>query len=281
MAGVKAELDLATPIGALRAGFWQKFIWQVCDWRPLPQKWRQKLRKRYARKVVGPFDITHDGMKFRLYPAENYCDRVLFGRDDLPERPEHEALRSVLEPGCVFVDIGANVGTYSIYVSQMLKGDCTILAMEPHPRTYQKLVFNLQANDIATDMALNVGIGPTRGSIDLWSDGGSNVGHTSMVKQGTANPKIRHKVSIVPLVELLAEHDLSKIDVLKIDIEGFEDQALAPFFDTADQSLWPKHILIEIAHQGLWQRDLMAMLDKRGYGEVFRTKENRLLCLKQ
>ena len=60
--GVKAQLDLETPVGTLQAGFWQKFIWQICDWRPLPQKWRQKLRKRYARKVVGPFDVTHDGM---------------------------------------------------------------------------------------------------------------------------------------------------------------------------------------------------------------------------
>ena len=65
--------------------------------------------------------------------------------------------------------------------------------------------------------------------------------------------------------------------MLKIDIEGFEDQALAPFFDSADESLWPTHVLIEIAHQHIWQRDLMAMLAERGYAEIFRTEENRLL----
>ena len=276
-AGAKAELDLDSSIGSLKAGFWQSFIWQICDWKPLPQAWRQKLRKRFARQVVGPFDIAHDGMKFRLYPAENYCDRVLFGRNDLPERAEHEALLTVLQPGCVFVDIGANVGTYSAFVSTKLGGDCTILAMEPHPRTYQKLLFNLKANDIPTDRVLNVGVGPTRGTIDLWSDGGSNIGHTSMVKQGTANPKIRNEVAIVPLTELLSEYGLDRIDVLKIDIEGFEDQALAPFFDAADESLWPQHILIEIAHHAIWQRDLMAMLAERGYVEKFRTPENRLL----
>ena len=280
MTGAKAKLDTQSDYGSHRASFGQRLIWQLCDWHPLPRAWRQKLRKKFARRVVGPFDSSHDGMRFRLYPAENYCDRVLFGRDDLPERVEHEALREVLEPGCVFVDIGANVGTYSIYVSHELKGDCTILAMEPHPRTYQKLVFNLQANGISTETALNAGVGPSRGTIDLWSDGGSNVGHTSMVKQGTANPKIRHEVAIVPLTELLAEHGLTRIDVLKIDIEGFEDQALAPFFDDADTALYPKHILIEIAHQSLWQRDLMGMLEERGYAEIFRTKENRLLSLK-
>lgn len=277
MAAAKAELDLQSPIGSRQASFGQRLIWQICDWHPLPQKWRQKLRKKYARKVVGPFDITHEEMQFRLYPAENYCDRVLFGRDELPERIEHQALLKVLQPGMVFVDIGANVGTYSIFVSAKLDQDCTILAMEPHPRTYQKLIFNLQANGISTDKVHNVGIGPTRGKIQLWSDGGSNIGHTSMVKEGTSNPKVSHDVEIVPLVDLLKENDLTRIDVLKIDIEGFEDQALAPFFDEADESLWPNHILIEIAHQNLWQRDLTAMLDERGYVENFRTPENRLL----
>ena len=98
-----------------------------------------------------------------------------------------------------------------------------------------------------------------------------------MVKAGTSNPKIRHEVDIVPLTDLLEENGLNRIDVLKIDIEGFEDQALAPFFDNADPSLWPKHVLIEIAHQRLWQRDLMDMLAQRGYEEVFRTAENRLM----
>ena len=277
MAGARAELDLQSPIGSRRAGIWQKLIWQICDWHPLPQKWRQKLRKNYARKVVGPFDISHDKMRFRLYPAENYCDRVLFGRGELPERVEHEALLGVLKPGTIFVDIGANVGTYSIFVSATLNGDCTVLALEPHPRTFQKLVFNLQANNMPTDTVHNVGVGPTRGKMELWSDGGSNIGHTSMVKEGTSNPKISHDVDIIPLTDLLTENSISRIDVLKIDIEGFEDQALAPFFDAADDSLWPHHILIEIAHQSLWQRDLMAMLDERGYEEVFRTPENRLL----
>ena len=84
MTGAKAKLDSQSSFGSFKANFWQKLIWQLCDWHPLPQKWRQKLRKKFARKVVGPFDIVHDTMRYRLYPAENYCDRVLFGRDELP-----------------------------------------------------------------------------------------------------------------------------------------------------------------------------------------------------
>ncbi len=275
--GADIELDLDSAFGDHTAGFGQRLIWQLCDWNALPQEWRRQLRKKYARKIVGPFDIIHDSMRFRLYPAENYCDRVLFGRAQLPERVEHEALLPLLTPDMVFVDIGANVGTYSIFVGTKAPGKCTVLALEPHPRTYQKLLYNLQANGLPTNHVHNVGVGPVRDKILLWSDGGSNIGHTSMVKAGTSNPKVSHEVDIVPLAELLAEANINNIDVLKIDIEGFEDQALVPFFQAQPESQWPLHILIEVSHQELWQHDLMALLDKHGYRETFRTGENRIL----
>lgn len=277
MADAEAELDISSPIGTRRAGPGQHLIWKLCDWPILPQEVRRRLRKRFARKIVGPFDIIHADIRLRLYPAENYCDRVLFGRGELPELAEHQALLPLLTAGMVFVDIGANIGTYSLYVAAQLQGDCTILAFEPHPRTYQKLVFNLQANSVPVSMAHNLGIGPESSEVDLWSDGGSNIGHTSMVKEGTSNPKISHRVSISSLLEVLVREGIDHIDLLKIDIEGFEDQALTPFFEKADRSLWPRAILIEIAHQAIWQSDLMGLLGLNGYREIFRTDENRLL----
>ena len=70
---------------------------------------------------------------------------------------------------------------------------------------------------------------------------------------------------------------MSVSTLLKIDIEGFEDQALTPFFENADAALWPRAILIEIAHQAIWQNDLISLLASNGYSEIFRTAENRLL----
>ena len=273
----KVAIDNQSPFGNRRASFFERLTWQACDWHVFPQHWRQKLRKRFARKIVGPFDVELMGMNFRLYPAENYCDRVIFGRKDLPERVEHEALLPLLNPGMVFVDIGANVGSYSAFVGKNAGGDVTLFALEPHPRTYQKLLFNLQANGLPTNHVLNCGAGPVRSELELWSDGGSNIGHTSMLKEGTANPKVSVKVPVVPFYDLLNEQGISHIDLLKIDIEGFEDRALAPFFDVAAEALLPNHILIEVAHQILWERDLLAMIKDRDYTEIFRTPENILL----
>jgi len=273
---VEPPLDTSSPFGSRTASPREKLVWTATDWSALPQSWRQKLRKRFARPVTGPFDLTHDGMKFRLYPAENYCDRVLFGRDELPERAEHEALLPVIEPGMTFVDIGANVGSYSIFVGSRSAG-ATLLAFEPHPRTHEKLLFNLQANGLPVENVVNAGVGPEPATMTLWSDGGSNIGHTSLLKEGTAKAKIGVDVSIVPLLDILNERKIERIDLLKIDIEGFEDRALAPFLESASETLLPKHILIEVAHRHLWGVDLEVMLEGLGYKERFNTAENRLL----
>ena len=270
-------LDLETPFGELKASFRQRLIWQLCDWRVLPARWRQKLRKRYARKVRGPFDVTLQGMNYRLYPAENYCDRVIFGRGELPEPVEHQAIASLVKPGMVFVDIGANVGSYSIFTGTLAHGDLILVAFEPHPRTFQKLISNLRFNDLPTDNVHNCGISGERDTLQLWSDKGSNIGHTSMLKEGTSNAKISVDVPVVPLLEVLRKAKIANVDLLKIDIEGFEDRALAPFLKEAHSSLLPKHILIETSHADLWETDLMSMFDELGYSVKFETAENQLL----
>ena len=272
-------LHTAEPFGTFRARWYERLVWAASDWSPLPASMRQRLRRRFARSVTGPFDVAEEGMNLRLYPAENYCDRVLFARRTLPEAAEHHALVPLLKPGMTFVDIGANVGSYSCFVGTRCGGDVTILAFEPHPRTFQKLLFNLAANQLPTGDVRNCGVGPQAMELDLWSDGGSNIGHTSMLKEGTANAAVSVRVPVVRLDEALANAGVAAIDLLKIDIEGFEDRALAPFFDAADPALYPAHILIEIAHAHLWERDLMVMLQERGYWEIFVTPENRLLSL--
>ena len=254
-------LDTHSPFGTHQARFCERLIWKLADWRPLPAALRRRLRKRYARPVAGPFDVVQDGMKLRLYPAENHCDRVIFGRGTLPEKAEHEALLPFIKPSMVFVDIGANVGSYSAYVGTRAGGDVTLLALEPHPRTHAKLHYNLTANGLPVRHVVNCGVGEERGELPLWSDGGSNIGHTSMLKEGTSNAARSVPVAVVPLMELLMERHITAIDLLKIDIEGFEDRAMAPFFEAADEALLPKAVLIETVHSALWQRDVLALID--------------------
>jgi len=265
MAKAQATLDTQSAFGTRRAGFFQWLVWALSDWRPLGPALRRRLRKRFARPITGPFDVRHQGMALRLYPSENHCDRVIFGRRELPEQAEHDAILPLLKPNMVFVDIGANVGSYSVFAGNAAHKSAVLLAFEPHPRTYQKLLFNLQANGLPIHHVMNCGVGEREETLQLWSDGGSNIGHTSLLEEGTANAKVSVDVAVRPLLAVLAEHDITHIDVLKIDIEGFEDRALAPFLRAAPESLLPTHILMEMEHHALWEQDLEGLLAQLGY----------------
>ena len=80
------------------------------------------------------------------------------------------------------------------------------------------------------------------------------------------------------LTGILAEAGVSAIDALKIDVEGAEDIALGPFLRDAPQSLLPRLIVIEDT-SGNWTLDLFAMLARRGYTELARSRHNIALAL--
>ncbi|MEL6946414.1 MAG: FkbM family methyltransferase [Pseudomonadota bacterium] len=281
-------LDTQTPFGIRKFDLWSRLVWAFCDWKPWGPARRRWLRKRFARRLPGPFDVHHETLKLRLYPAENHCDRVICSRKTLPEAKEHRAILPHLKARCaprlapdtgstmVFVDIGANVGTYTIFAGRHGADNITLLAFEPHPRTFEKLLFNVTANGLPTQHILNCGVAGEETSLSLWSDGGSNIGQTSMLKAGTSNPKHAVTVPVRPLLNVLAERAIAHIDVLKIDIEGFEDRALGPFLSTADDALLPTAILMEMEHQHLWEIDIATQLREKGYRENKITPLNSL-----
>lgn len=272
-------LRLSEPFGAVKKSSWDNFWLKFSQLTLLPIRLRKKIKKSIARNSIGPFDVEWDGMKFRLYPCENHDDRMIFGRDIFPEVDEHSAVLERLHKGSVFVDIGANVGTYSVFVGHHLQGDCTLLAFEPNPRTYAKLIYNMKLNDLSVSNVFNCGVGPKKEMVTLWSDQGGNTGQSSVHRVATTIPEKSTpiEIGIQPLTEVLAKQKIRQIDVLKIDIEGYEDQALVSFFEQAKKGLWPKHVLIEVAHRHLWEVDIVEFMLERGYKESFSTGVNLLL----
>ena len=80
------------------------------------------------------------------------------------------------------------------------------------------------------------------------------------------------------LIDILQKNNINYITNLKIDIEGYEDRALKPFFDKASKKLYPKNIIIEYTSQDNWQdKEFIDYLLKLNYQIVFKTRGN--LCL--
>nr|WP_232309053.1 hypothetical protein [Gluconobacter cerinus] len=84
-------------------------------------------------------------------------------------------------------------------------------------------------------------------------------------------------VRIRPLLDILKACDVTAVHVLKIDIEGYEDRALLPFFREAPAALWPDHLIMEDTEHGRWVEDVFPVLRRCGYERRSRSRGNILL----
>jgi FkbM family methyltransferase len=255
--------------------------WRLATDHRQPADIRKANRKRIPAGQRGPFDITVDGLRFRAYPAENRCDRVIVGRGVLPEGREHELLAPFLGSGAVFVDIGANVGTYALWAARHVGTTGLVIALEPHPRTFAKLEFNRAANGTENIRCLNVAAGPEAETATLRFDGGGNVGGASLLADRGMDSGANVTVSVQPLADILSEQNVHRIDAVKVDVEGYEDRALLPYFDHTPRHGWPKTIMIETVLSDRWERDCLGELAGHGYERVAGTVENVILHLER
>jgi FkbM family methyltransferase len=271
-------LDTVSEFGSRKPNILASAVWRLATHRLIRQQSRKAIRKRLASSFPGPFDVEAEGVRMRAYPYENYCDRTIVGRGVLPEIPERRLLGPFLHPGMVFVDIGANVGTYSLFVARCCGDNARILAFEPHPRTFTKLAYNVKINQFGSIETINQGTGPKRGRLDLFTSGGTNIG-TASLHEGAINARERVAIKITTLSEALSVRHIRKVDLIKVDVEGYEDQALLPLMQEQFRHLWPKAVLLEMVLRQHWKTDCIGHLRSLGYREIGSTSENSLLEL--
>ena len=225
---------------------------------------RGSLRRfwlKQLRKSGDTLDVSLAGTKVRVQLGDNRSEIKSIIQADSYMADERKALRSVAtELGALnIVDIGANAGLFTAIALDEAKGCGHVLAIEPNPVLLPRLEANIAFNqgESAADI-LAVAIGPEDGSMRL-AFKGDDLGGASLAKAQGAGDLKEIDVPVRPLLNLVQDAGMTRIDLLKIDVEGFEDQALIPFFKTAPPSLFPKVILMEIAHATRWKEDLRSV----------------------
>lgn len=128
------------------------------------------------------------------------------------------------EPG-IFLDIGANIGTTSIYFKKYIQPKLSILAFEADPETYHFLKTNIILNNMEKQATLeNIGLGEMEREVGFYRNS-QNPGGNSMIKN--YGEDVIH-VRTIALDDYLNLHsvDGSKIKYMWIDVEGFEPLVL-------------------------------------------------------
>ena len=136
-------------------------------------------------------------------------------------------LVELLSEGGKFFDIGANIGSYSLLLSENEK--VSVTSFEPHPFTYQCLKDNVELNGRMNVRAVHCALSSSQGSV-LFSDSpGSPVNHILADGEGSGD-QAAIKVVTKTASEFL-EGDLDETFIVKLDVEGFEFDVLEGFGD--------------------------------------------------
>ena len=221
----------------------------------------------------GPIDVTYQGASFRLHHLASGTERgALFNPDY--NLPELDFLREHAPVGGTFVDVGANVGTYAVSLAKHVGETGRVIAIEPHPVSSARLAFNARASQLGNLSLVVAAAGDIDGTLMIETDG-DNLGASHISTTGGI------AVPAKKLLTILHVNGVTQIDALKIDVEGYEDRALMPFFRDAPQSLWPKAVAIEHLERKEWLGDCIADMVARGYGIAGKTRSNTLLVLQQ
>lgn len=230
------------------------------------------LRRLGLRSLKGaPVDIESLGARMRLYPDGNVCEKRVLFTPQYFDPLERDLLAMRLREGFTFIDIGANIGAYSLFVAAKAGRSARILAVEPQPEVFARLAFNIAQNPFGTIKAVACALADKPGELTLFIDT-ANRGESSVrILRSTSTSTI--KVPAMTLLALVESEGYEHLDAIKLDVEGAEDLILEPFLRDAPERLWPGFIIIEDSRQR-WQSDLPALLEKSGYRLVAQTRLN-------
>lgn len=140
----------------------------------------------------------------------------LYRHPDLP-RDDEQFLGNFLSPGMTYVDVGANIGTTTLAAAQAVGATGRVIAFEPHPATFRDLTDNVALNpELASRITLvSSAVGESTGSAGISDLVANDVNHIDSA--GIPVP-------MTTLDDALA--GTPKIDLLKIDVEGYERNVL-------------------------------------------------------
>jgi FkbM family methyltransferase len=223
---------------------------------------------------AGPIDVRYQGAAFRFYHQASATERgALFNPDY--NREELDFLRAHTPKGGVFVDVGANAGTYALPLARHVGPDGRVVAVEPHPVMVARFAFNQAASASGNVVLVPAAAGDDDGELMIETDH-ENYGASHVYPDASARSDAI-KVPALRLLRILQDRNVEKVDSLKIDVEGYEDRVLIGFFRDAPPALWPRAIAIEHLSRDDWVDDCLADMLARGYAEAGRTRSNTLL----
>lgn len=181
----------------------------------------------------------------------------------------------------VIIDIGVNIGLTSLNFAK-ISPDAVIIGFEPDIKNFRKAEKNLSINEITNVKILNKGLGEASDTVRLSRVNAANAGMNRILPKSSEDQGQVYEsteIQIIKFDDFAAEENLSKIDLIKIDVEGYELNVLKGAANSIRK--YKPVLFIELDDDNLREQnstagELVLFLEKTNY-ECFDAKENSRL----
>ena len=254
-------VDDDTPYGTYSPDFFQSLVLWLARHTLLGRgRARSKLRHALLKYSELPIDGSLFGLPMRCYLRGNLCEWKAFIKPSAFDPIERKVISDALRrPNAILVDVGANSGVIALAAVSIARPDARVIAIEPHPVSYRRLAFNLGKSGHPGALAIHAAIGDEDTDVDL---AGEDLSVVAVNRMGNGHG---FKVRMRCLHGLLQENNVDHIDLLKVDVEGYEGEVFSAFLSTAPRRLYPAVIIIEHLARMTWSFDCIGALKKCGY----------------
>ncbi|KPK96609.1 MAG: hypothetical protein AMJ95_13285 [Omnitrophica WOR_2 bacterium SM23_72] len=164
------------------------------------------------------FDIIVDPVKDKVLEGAIYYYGTY-------EAGTLEVLQKSLQAGHVFFDVGSNIGFMSLFASRLIGKSGSVYSFEPEPETFAILKENVRLNKLNNIYLFDMALGSEKKEVFIYRDLKTDRGKASLIRpeQGDVRPS---RVPLRTLDDFIAQNRISRIDMIKIDVEGWEMEVL-------------------------------------------------------
>jgi len=167
--------------------------------------------------------VEVNGYKLNLIPNDRGISLELL-KFNSHEPLSTELISNELQKGMTCLDIGGNIGYYTLLESQRVGENGKVICIEPSPLNFRYLKKNLEIQNTSNVESHNFACGNIDGEINFLISKNSNTCRTIPKEEPIPEGEKIITVPVKKLDTFLEENPLSKIDFLRTDVEGYELQ---------------------------------------------------------
>lgn len=228
-------------------------LWAVlrdqAGWTPIPSRRRQWLERLFPLRQFTPDDTQAPALMSPIWDQENLyhsfppdvttyptaygfkfssCGldfwQVLATGHYSTELPETLLMLRLLPAIETFVDVGANIGFYSLLIAAQSAGRVPVVSYEPCEENFKTLLHTIRLNGLQDQIkAERKAVGNLTGEADLYLSASGSGGHSLLSRAPSTKIQNREHVPVLPLDQTRLDHRIeNKKTLIKIDVEGFE-----------------------------------------------------------